>query len=99
MRPNRNRRSLSFLILPAVAVLFSGCGFGGGDRTFEEIVEQTYKIDATATLSLSNADGSVRIYGTDTTEIKLQGIKKTYSVERLRKTPVNVSAQIGRAHV
>jgi DUF4097 and DUF4098 domain-containing protein YvlB len=99
MRPNRNRRSLSFLILPAVAVLFSGCGFGGGDRTFEEIVEQTYKIDATATLSLSNADGSVRIYGTDTTEIKLQAIKKTYSAERLRKISVNVSAQPGSVSI
>jgi DUF4097 and DUF4098 domain-containing protein YvlB len=93
MRSSGNRPSLNFLIIPAITVLFAGCGFGGGDRTLEEIVEQTYKIDATATLSLSNADGSIRIYGTDTTEIKLQAVKKTYSAERLSKISVNVSAQ------
>lgn len=88
----RNRHSLKFLALPAIAVLFAGCGLGG-DRTLEEVTEQTYKVDATATLSLSNADGSVRIYGADTTEIKLRAIKKTYSAERLSKISVNVSAQ------
>lgn len=91
----RNKRSLNFLILPVIAALFVGCGLGGGDRTLEELVEQTYKIDATATLSLSNTDGSIRVYGTDTTEIKLQAVKKTYSAERLRKISVNVSSQPG----
>ena len=95
----RNRHSLKFLTLPAIAVLFAGCGLGGGDRTLEEVAEQTYKVDATATLSLSNADGSVRIYGTDTTEIKLRAIKKTYSAERLSKISVNVSAQPGSVSI
>jgi hypothetical protein len=95
----RNRHSLSFLTLPAIVVLFAGCGLGGSDRTLEEIVEQTYKIDATATLSLSNTDGSIRIYGTDTTEIKLQAIKKTYSAARLSEISVNVSAQPGSVSI
>ncbi len=99
MRPNQNRRSLNFLIVPAITVLLAGCGFHGGDQTLEEIVEQTYKVDATATLSLSNTDGSVRIYGTDTTEIILQAIKKTYSAERLSKISVNVSAQPGSVSI
>jgi hypothetical protein len=95
----RNRRSLNFLILPAIVVLFAACGFDDGDRTLEETVEQTYKIDATATLSLSNTDGSVRIYGTDTTEIKLRSIKKTYSAERLSKISVDVSVQSGSVSI
>lgn len=89
----RNKRSLNFLILPVIAALFVGCGRGGGDRTLEEIVEQTYKVDATASLSINNAEGSIRIYGADTTEIKLRAIKKTYSAKRLSKISVNVSAQ------
>ena len=89
----RNKRSLNFLILPVITALFVGCGLGSGDRTLEEIVEQTYKVNATATLSISNAEGSIRIYGTDTTEIKLRAIKKTYSAGRLSKISVNVSAQ------
>jgi hypothetical protein len=95
----RNRRSLNFLILLAIVVLFAACGFDSGDRTLEEIVEQTYKIDATATLSLSNTDGSVRIYGTDTTEIKMRAIKKTYSAERLSKISVDVSVQSGSVSI
>jgi Putative adhesin len=95
----RNRHSQNLLILPAIAVLFAGCGLSVGDRTLEEIVEQTYKVDATATLSLSNTDGSVRIYGTDTTEIKLQAIKKAYSAERLSQILVNVSAQSGSVSI
>src|SRR6202049_962086 len=95
----RNRRSLNFLILPAIAVLLAGCGLGGGDQTLEEIVEQTYKIDATATLSLSNIDGSIRIYGIDTTEIKLRAIKKAYSAQRLSKISVNVSVQPGSVSI
>jgi hypothetical protein len=94
----RNKRSLNFLILPVIAALFVGCGLGG-DRTLEEIVEQTYKVDPTATLSLSNTDGSIRIYGTDTTEIKLQAVKKTYSAERLSKISVNVSVQPGSVSI
>jgi len=99
MRPSRHRRSLNFLIIPAASILLAGCGFHHGDQTLEEIIEQTYKVDATATLSLSNTDGSIRIYGADTKEIKLQAIKRAYSAERLRKISVNVSAQPGSVSI
>jgi len=95
----RRNSSLNFLILPVIAALFVGCGRGSGDRTLEEIVEQTYKVNATVTLSLRNAEGSVRVYGADTTEIKLRAIKKTYSAERLSKISVNVSAQPGSVSI
>jgi hypothetical protein len=72
--------------------LFASCGFDGGDRTLEEIAEHDYQVDPSATLSLSNEDGSIRIYGADIKEIKLQAIKKAYSAERLSKISVNVSA-------
>jgi DUF4097 and DUF4098 domain-containing protein YvlB len=99
MGPSRNRRSLSFFVVLAVAVWLAGCGFHGGDQTLEEIVEQTYRVEATAVLSISNTDGSIRIYGADTTEIKLRAVKRAYRAERLSKISVNVSAQPGAVSI
>lgn len=95
----RNKRAPVLLIISAIPVLLAGCGFDGGDRTLEDVVEQTYKVDPTVNLSLSNADGSIRIYGADVAEIKLQAIKKAYSAERLGKISVHVSVQPGAVSI
>ena len=86
------RRTLVLLTISAIPALFAGCDFDGGDRIVEEIFEQTYQVDPAATLSLSNQDGSIGIYGADITEIRLQAIKKAYSAERLGKISVKVAA-------
>ena len=86
------RRTLVLLTISAIPALFAGCGFNGGDRTVEEIFERTYQVDPAATLSLSNQDGSIRIYGADIKEVRLQAIKKAYSTERLGQISVNVAA-------
>jgi hypothetical protein len=92
MRRN-NSHSLILSGLFAVATLFAGCGFNGGDKTLEEVVEQTYPVDPTATLRITNGDGSIRIYGADITEIKIEAIKKAYSAKRLAGISVKVSAR------
>jgi hypothetical protein len=86
------RRTLVLLILSAIPALFAGCGFNSSDRIVEETFEQTYQVDPGATVSLSNQDGSIRIYGADIKEIRLEATKKAYSIERLGKISVNVAA-------
>lgn len=85
-------RRCSYLTLPIVALCLIGCG-SQDDRTVEETVEQSYKVDPTARFSIRNTDGSIRIYGADIAEIKLQAVKTAYSRERLEKIVINVAAQ------
>jgi hypothetical protein len=75
-----------------VSLLLIGCG-SATDRTLEQTIEQNYPVDPTASISVSNRDGSIRIYGADTPRLKLQAIKKAYTAERLNGISVNVSAQ------
>jgi hypothetical protein len=65
----------------------------------EEIVEQKYSIDANARFTLKNQDGSIRIYGANTTEMKLQAIKKAYTKDRLGKMEVKVSVRPGEVAI
>ena len=58
----------------------------------EEVVEQKYSVDADATLTVQNVDGSIRVYAADKPEIRIQAIKKAYDQERLRAIMVGVKA-------
>jgi hypothetical protein len=80
------------LILVAVSLSLIGCG-SATDRILEETIEQFHKIDPTASVSIKNGDGSIRIYGADTTEMRLQAIKRAYSAKRLKQIAINVSVQ------
>jgi len=61
-------------------------------EVLEEIIDQRYELDSDATLSISNTDGSIRIYGGDKQEVLLQAIKKAYTPERLKGIVVDVKA-------
>lgn len=65
------------------------------DQTLEEMIDQRHPIDPTGTISITNRDGSIRIYGAggDTREVRVEVIKKAYSTERLKAISVQVSAQ------
>jgi hypothetical protein len=80
------------LILVAVSLSLIGCG-SASDRTLEETIEQFHKIDPTASVSIKNGDGSIRIYGADTNEMRLQAIKRAYSAKRLKQIAIDVSVQ------
>jgi hypothetical protein len=58
----------------------------------EEIVDQKYNVDADATLTVQNIDGSISVYAADKPEIRIQAIKKAYDAERLRGIVVDVKA-------
>ena len=70
-----------------------------GQEMLEEIVEQNYPLDPNAKFTLKNDEGSVRIYGADRPEMKLQAIKKAYTKDRLRKIDVNVAVQPGNVSI
>jgi DUF4097 and DUF4098 domain-containing protein YvlB len=61
----------------------------------EEMIDQSYPVEPTATLSVTNRDGSIRVYaaGSETRSVRVEAIKKAYSAERLKAISVQVSAQ------
>ena len=92
MRSAAIERQSFRLILVALSLSLIGCG-SPTDHTLEETIEQFYKIDPTASVSIKNGDGSIRIYGADTNEMRLQAIKRAYSAKRLKQIAINVSVQ------
>jgi DUF4097 and DUF4098 domain-containing protein YvlB len=79
------------LILLVGALLISGCG-AGIDRTLEDTVEKTYSVEPTASLSVRNTDGSIRIYGAETNVIKVEAMKNAYRRDRLDQISIEISA-------
>lgn len=85
-------RHSSFVIRHlAIAVLWFGRAAFAADP-LEEIVEQKYTVDATATLSVENTDGSICVYGAEAPEISIRAIKRAYTRERLGGIVVDVKA-------
>jgi putative adhesin len=64
-------------------------------EVLEDLVEQKYAVNANATLSVTNADGSIRVYAAEAPEITIQAIKKAYTRERLQGIVVDVKATSG----
>jgi len=65
------------------------------DRTLEEMIDHSYPIEPTATFSVTNRDGSIRIYaaGGETREVRVEAVKKAYSADRLKAISVQIAAQ------
>ena len=65
------------------------------ESTLEETIDNRYPVERTATLNISNRDGSIRVYGAggDIREVRVEAIKKAYSAERLKAISVQISAK------
>jgi hypothetical protein len=93
-------RHSSFVIRHSVAVALRALAIAFlvfGQTAFaveplEEIVDQKYELDANATLSVANTDGSIRVYAAEGSAISIQAIKKAYTPERLQGIVVDVKA-------
>src|SRR3954470_7531337 len=83
---------LSCLAAGLLTLMLAAC-HSESDRLVEATFEQTYRVNPDVRISIKNTDGSIRIYGADTPEVKLQAVKKAYQQERLDKISVNVTAQ------
>jgi len=91
MVTSRLIRVVSILV---VSSLLLGCR-PAGDRTLEEMIDHVYPVEPTAILSVTNRDGSIRVYaaGSETRDVHVEAIKRAYSAERLKAISVQVSAQ------
>jgi hypothetical protein len=77
-------------ILPLCALL-SGCG--KSEQPLEQVIEKSYAVNPGSDFSIKNMDGSIRVYGSDKPEMRLQATKSAYTAKRLNKIAVDVSAQ------
>jgi hypothetical protein len=84
---------LTHQIVAVACATFVTVSIGRASEILEEMIEQNYPVTPTAKFSLRNDDGSVRIYGADISEMKLQVIKKAYTQERLAKIAVGISVK------
>jgi len=87
-------KAIRLVSMSIASCLLTGCR-PAVDRTLEEMIDHVYPVEPTATLSVTNRDGSIRVYGAggDTREVRVEAIKKAYSAERLKAISVQVSAQ------
>ena len=87
-------RAILFVSISITACVLLGCR-PAVDRTVEEMIDHVYPVEPTATLSVSNRDGSIRVYaaGSETRSVRVEAVKKAYSPERLKAISVQVSAQ------
>src|SRR2546423_2027121 len=86
----RHSATAALLAATTAPLLFGRTAFAV--EVLEEIVEQKYDVDANATLSVANTDGSIRVYAADAPQISIQAIKKAYTRERLQGIVVDVKA-------
>jgi DUF4097 and DUF4098 domain-containing protein YvlB len=87
-------RSIRVASMAIASCLLLGCR-PAVERTLEEMIDHVYPVEPTATLSVTNRDGSIRVYaaGGETHDVRVEAIKKAYSAERLKVISVRVSAQ------
>jgi hypothetical protein len=92
------RPSLSHLVLPLLVLagswFLTGCG-SSVDQAVEQITEETHPIDPAGALSVRNALGSARIYGSDDFEVKVKATKKAWSTGQVSGIAVRVSGSPG----
>src|SRR5664279_3645774 len=81
---------LAFALAASMPLLFSRTAVGV--EPLEEVLEQKYDLEANATLSVANTDGSIRVYAHGAPGITIQAFKKAYTEERLRGIVVDVKA-------
>lgn len=60
-----------------------------------EVIEQTYKVSADASLRITNPRGSVAIRGADTSEVRMHAVKSASSAAQLKNITVDVTAEPG----
>jgi DUF4097 and DUF4098 domain-containing protein YvlB len=87
-------RSIRVVLMAIASWLLLSCR-PAVDRTLEEMIDHVYPVEPTATLTVTNRDGSIRVYaaGDETRDVRVEAIKKAYSAERLKAISIQVSAQ------
>jgi len=85
-------RHSSFIIRHSAAAALLAATTAFAVEPLEEIIDQKYELDANATVSVANTDGSIRVYAAEGPGITIRAFKKAYSEERLRGIVVDIKA-------
>jgi hypothetical protein len=86
------------LVLAVLSSALAGCG-SAAHVTLEETFEQIYTIERTANVTVTNGEGAVFVYGSNTNEMRVQAIKRAYTRERLKQIAVDVLIQAGSVSI
>jgi DUF4097 and DUF4098 domain-containing protein YvlB len=79
-----------------LVLLLAGCSSKKeNERPADEVIEQTYKVNADASLRITNPRGSIAIRGADTSEVRMRVIKSVSSATQLKDITVDVTADPG----
>ena len=78
-------------IVFAIFVTILACGCGSGEL-IEETIKQSYPIEPNGTISLTNQDGAIFIYGDHKPGLQFQAIKRAYSAARLQAIAINIAS-------
>lgn len=91
--PGSNLRNIwSHVAVAGLALFLAGCNHEV-HPIVEETFHQTCKVDPDARISVKNLEGSIRIYGSDTNEVKIEATKQAYDDARLDKIVIHVAAE------
>jgi hypothetical protein len=88
----KDRAIWSFVIRHSAAAALLVATTAFAVEPLEEVIDQQYELDATATLSVTNTDGSIRVYAAEGAVVTVRAFKKAYTEERLRGIVVDVKA-------
>ena len=83
-------------IVLVLVFLLAGCNSKKeSERPADEVIEQTYKVNADASLRITNPRGSVAIRGEDTPEVRMRAVKSAPGAAQLKDITVDVTAEPG----
>jgi hypothetical protein len=79
----------------ALVLLLAGCNSKKEiERPADEVIEQTYKVNADASLRIANPRGSIAIRGADnTSEVRMRAVKSASSAAQLTGITMDVTAE------
>jgi len=86
-----NNGALPWLLV-STFVLLGACS-GGIKQPLEQTADVSYVVDPSVKFSITNQDGTIRIYGSDLPELRVHTVKKAYSAARLKKLEQTVAAE------
>jgi len=83
------------IVLALALLLIGRSSKKESERPADEVIEQTYKVNADASLRITNPRGSVAIGGADISEVRMHAVKSASSAAQLKNITVDVTAEPG----
>jgi hypothetical protein len=85
-------------LLLSTLFLLGACS-GGIKQPLERATDVSYVVDPSVNFSITSQDGTIRIYGSDSPELRVHTVKKAYSLGRLEKIDQKIAVQTDSASI